>query len=134
MDKAEEQAEARQQTGDADQQSQATAVKQEVKEAAPKEDLEDTLSVLQGAETDLQEQQSSQVHAVHLLDLQQCSLYLRTAEHKSTDKSARVTVQEVVIQVLGGCLRMVRAHRQTCCHWEVTCSCDSSGSMCTLSA
>ena len=79
MDKVEEQAEARQQTGDDDQQSQATAVKQEVKEAAPKEDLEDTLSVLQGAETDLQEQQSSQVHAVHLLDLQQCNLYLRTA-------------------------------------------------------
>ena len=54
-------------------------MKQEVKEAAPNEDLENTLSVLQGAETDLQEQQSSQVHAVHLLDLQQCNLYLRTA-------------------------------------------------------
>lgn len=56
-DKVEEQAEARQQTGSPQQQSQASAVQQEVKEAAPKEDLEDTLSVLQGAESDLQEQQ-----------------------------------------------------------------------------
>lgn len=76
-DKVEEQAEARQQTGDAEQQRQATAVEQEVKEAAPKEDLEDTLSVLQGAKTELQEQQSPQVRAKHLPKLQLCNLFLQ---------------------------------------------------------
>lgn len=60
-DKVEERAEVRQQTGSPQQQSQASAVQQEMKQAAPKEDLEDTLSVLQGAESDLQEQQASQV-------------------------------------------------------------------------
>lgn len=60
-DRVEQQAEARQQAGSPQQQSQATAVKQEVKEAAPKEDLEDTLSVLHGAGSDMQEQQPSQV-------------------------------------------------------------------------
>lgn len=61
VDKVEQDAEARQQAGNAEEQSQASAVKQEMKQAAPKEDLEDTLSVLQGAESDLQDQQQSQV-------------------------------------------------------------------------
>ena len=76
VDKVEQDAEARQQAGNAEEQSQASAVKQKMKQAAPKEDLEDTLSVLQGAESDLQDQQPSQV----LLGMLWCAVLVDASE------------------------------------------------------
>ena len=60
-DKVEQRAEVIQQAGDAREQSTAADVKQEIEQNTPKEDLKDTLSVLQGAQSDLEQQQPAQV-------------------------------------------------------------------------
>ncbi len=49
------------------QEQAAAEVQEKVTEAAPEEDLGDTLSVLQGAESAMDEPESSQVNCVHRL-------------------------------------------------------------------
>lgn len=54
-------------------QEQATAeVEEKVNEAAPEEDLSDTLSVLQGAEATLEEQEQPQVDKMQLVPTAMC--------------------------------------------------------------
>ena len=63
------------------QQQAAAEVQEKVTEAAPEEDLGDTLSMLQGAESAMDEPESSQVNCVHSLHTCCCCLFCSVRLH-----------------------------------------------------